>query len=164
MQLYEVAFRSHQGDIIDLGRAIVCAPNADAAADMAKVFLGLPGSSTTFDVKRVKPGIVTIDRRKTKRHEAHIDADRRINFGPLASHLCGAQAIIRATGQTHAMRKLGAAILRKAADDGLKIDPSVVDFDVNCSEIVHPNPQERVAKQALFTEHRFFQGGLARPR
>ena len=65
MQLYEVWFQVDYGNLVDVGRVIVCAQDQAGAKEAAIGHLELPPSALTrCDVKRIKPNLFLLERKE----------------------------------------------------------------------------------------------------
>jgi hypothetical protein len=77
MQLYEVWFQLHFANVIDIGRAIVCAQDQTKAKETVIAELDLPVAALRqCDVKRVKPNLFLLERKEiTKPPESERSPD-----------------------------------------------------------------------------------------
>jgi hypothetical protein len=73
MQLYEVWFQLHFSNVVDIGRALVCAQDQTRAKETVIGGLDLQASALTqCDVKRVKPNLFLLERKEVLKPVSHI--------------------------------------------------------------------------------------------
>lgn len=175
MQMYRVKFANKLGgNTVDLGDAIVCAQNADAACDMVSMLLALPKSGVEMEVHRVKPSFYQVSRRQVKESVSTFEAElvnadvtSTATFPGVTesrrdwhSFEVQAQATIRAGDENEAITKLAIGIQREMS--GARQKRSITDLDIKCDrKEFHPR-SPAVEENALYTFRQIFQGGDTR--
>ena len=77
MQMYLAKFARNIDDrIIDVAEIVVCAHSRDAALALVVQTFDLPPSSTQFEIRRVKPSIYQVSRRRIDNSMSTHDAQR----------------------------------------------------------------------------------------
>lgn len=162
MQMYEVKFRVHYEDTIDMGTILVCASDNDSAAEMVRFHFDLPASQTVFEVARIKPSIFQMDRHAVhKKAEAH---SRNLEREPLGKFEMDVVATVRAASESHALKRLGQALVQRSSSEKAIVDNTVADIEISCKRRDYMPRSPAIERQAIYTNTQFFSGGAARGR
>jgi len=177
MQMYRVKFaRRLTDDLVDLGDVIVCVNSQEAACDAVASLYGFSASAVEWNVSRVKPSFYQVSRREV--HHSIPTVDAELINAALASTATfpgttenapdeywfsiEAKASIRAENEQAAAVKLSQAIGREMTGQPQK--RSCRELDIKADRSEYHVRQSRTEQQALYTEHRFFNGGAGRPK
>jgi hypothetical protein len=175
MQMYRVKFaRSINDSTVDVGDVILCANTREDAIIAVVQTLALPATETQFECSRLKPNFYQVSRRYVGKSLAAFAA------GTVDEHLASsatfpadpknmterqrfslvASAEIMATDEGDAMAALARAIDRQVNRKEQK--PSLKYLDIVCERDAQGPRIAAVAANAIFTEHRIFEGGDTR--
>jgi uncharacterized protein YsxB (DUF464 family) len=161
-QMYQVTYIVH-GEGAETGRAIVCAQNSDQAAEMVMAILKLPASRVRFESARVKPSFYQIDRREMP--AARKDKPQKNNDGATASVFeLSASCQVKAYSEASAWRKFGDGLIARASANAPFGFGGILDIQMSADRSELRCKESAVDQQAIYSKHRFFSGGAARPK
>lgn len=72
MQMYKVSFQVHCANVVNIGKAVVCAENAEAAQAIVIGFLDLPKALTQSEAVRLKPNFFLLERQEIQKPQAPV--------------------------------------------------------------------------------------------
>jgi len=106
MQLYEVWFQLHFNDLVDVGRAIVCAEDQTKAKETVIGLLDLPVAALTHcDVKRIKPNLFLLERHDVVKPRGTSTLEFETDRPDKPAALKGLKAIANRLGQNREYRR-----------------------------------------------------------
>jgi hypothetical protein len=86
------------------------------------------------------------------------------NLAPLSNYVLSVTAGVRAGSEAQAWRRLGKTLVARASSKRALVDKSVTELEAACERAELKPKNGRLDRQAIYKEHRFYQGGAARPR
>jgi hypothetical protein len=172
--MYQVSFQTHYDDRIDIGKVLVCAASNEQASEIVVFALGLPPSKTTVEVSRIKPSLFQLERREIEKDvpgpyhgipgSALKQNGERPQRDPWERYALTVTSEMRAGSESHAWRKLGNALIARAASPKAMIEKSIVDLDMTCERAALSPRTAAIDLQSIYKERRIFSGGAARSR
>jgi hypothetical protein len=171
MQLYSVKFRHSKATTIDLGEVVVMASNNEQASDQVAMRLGLPRSSTAFEVARLKPNMFQVMRREISR-DREMPANGTFPRSQVELDRMGQereQYVVQITAsawaycEDDAVKKVARAALADA--EGREVTAKGVEDLVVFADKQQITPASTsFENNSIFTHMKMFAGGAARPR
>lgn len=169
MQLYNVKFRNHKANVIDVGEVLVVASSNEAASETVLSLLELPKSSTTFEVVRVKPNLFQVMRGEIPkempingtfpRSQAALDRLTEPDRDRYSVQISGA---VWAHSEDSAVKKLARYALAEMDGEAKKPHAKAVGMVQILSDKMVESSASAVERNGIYSNHRFFHGGDAR--
>jgi hypothetical protein len=170
MQLYNVKFRHHKEKVIDIGEVVVVASSNELAAELVLLWLELPRSKTSTEVKRMKPNMYQVMRGEIPkempangtfpRTQAEMD---RLLEPDRERYTVQISALVWAHSEDNAIKKLAKAALAEVDGSAVKPNAKAIGMlQILCDrQDLHPR-SPAVESNSIFTHLRMFQGGDTR--
>ena len=166
MQLYKVTFRAHHEDYVDTGAILVCASSKSDAEDRVIALCDIPRSKTDLDVDRIKTNHYQLSR---------YDYDKAVPKGALKDdvpvvrkrkevYVLSASAAVVAISEASGWKKLIRHVNERLSRGAAFYDEEVTDVALSAYQEEESPKTADVGREAVFSHHRMFQGGAARPR
>lgn len=161
VQLYDLRFQTHYPDMADCGRLLVVAGTQDEAVSKALMFLGVPGSATTFQIDKIKPAIFQMDRTEVFKNVYRKETKEAGGFLPKVSYVLNAVLMVKARTETAAWRKAANYLLNKTRNSRFT-DNNIESCEINAERQSRTGAELKspmIERQAIYKETRIFRGG-----
>jgi hypothetical protein len=173
--MYKIKFKSQRGALVESGSYLACAASCADAEALIATHLPFSPSTATFETSRVKPSIYELNR-----YEKWLDDQPQNVSGigivypvprpamsptPPRLYEIEATASIIAHSESTAIRRFTEAVVEHVSAGRFTPSHHIHDLSVMIGEKpAPPRKTSRFDAQSGYKEHRFFQGGAARPK
>lgn len=160
MQLYDLRFQSHYPDMVDCGRLLVVAGSQDEAVKKALMFLNVPGSTTTFQIDKVKPALFQLDRTEVFKNVYRKD-NKVAGLFPKVAFVLNAVLMVKAKSESSAWMK-AANYLRNKTQNSRFTDNDIETCDISAERVSKTGIELKapmIERQAIYKETQIFRGG-----
>jgi len=164
MQMYKVTFHSQRGQLVETGKYLVCASDAESANALVAGFRATPLASARFDASRVKPSIYELSRSEFTLADAIPMLSGAREEEPGAVHEITASAKVYAYSEPAALRRFASAVIEQSSATKTALPKHVNELNINVQRADHRPAPSRIEEQSIYREKRIFSGGAARPR